>query len=110
VIPALERDVAVPRSSSASRGERPGVSRHFASLAAEAIVDVGRDIVIVDDVVTKGSTAIAVAPRLAEDYPQADIKLFALVRTKGFVPEIDRIVDPTTGTIRLVYDEGDRQP
>jgi orotate phosphoribosyltransferase-like protein len=74
------------------------------------MVGITERIVIVDDVITKGSTALAAASRLAEIYPDADMKVFALVRTKGLVPDIDRILDPTTGIVRLVGDEGDRQP
>lgn len=110
VVPCLRRTVAVQKSARAPRGERPQVSRHFESLAVQPMVGITERIVIVDDVITKGSTALAAASRLAEIYPDADMKVFALVRTKGLVPDIDRILDPTTGIVRLVGDEGDRQP
>jgi hypothetical protein len=110
VVPALARNSAVPKSSRAPRGERPAVSRHYESMTARAMVGVSETIVIVDDVVTKGSTALAAASRLADVYHEADIRLFALIRTKGRIPEVDQILDPETGLIRLVGDEGDRQP
>jgi len=67
-------------------------------------------VLVVDDVITKGSTALAAASRIAEISPEADVRVFALVRTKGLQPDVDRILDPTTGVVRLVADEGDRQP
>jgi orotate phosphoribosyltransferase len=86
------------------------VTQHYDSLRAHNRTDVGNRIVIVDDVVTKGSTALAAASCLAEVYPNAEIRLYAAIRTKGIVPDIDQILDPVSGTIQLVGDEGHRQP
>jgi predicted phosphoribosyltransferase len=109
-IPALERVEAVQKSSRAAPGERPAVSRHYDSLRAHSRVDVSDRILVVDDVVTKGATAIAAVSRLAESYPNAEVVLFAAIRTKGLVPEIDRILDPVMGIIRLNGDEVLREP
>jgi hypothetical protein len=108
--PALERHIAVPKSSRAQPGERPPVSQHYDSFRAQLRTDITDRILIVDDVVTKGSTALAAASRLAEAYPRADIRLFAVIRTKGMVPDIDQILDPVSGMIQLHGDECDRQP
>lgn len=110
VVPALERTEAVPKSAHAAPGERPSVSRHYESLNAHARVDVGDRILLIDDVMTKGATAIAAVSRLAECYPTADIALFAAIRTMGLVPEIERILDPTAGVIRLDGGAVDREP
>jgi hypothetical protein len=108
--PALERRIAVPKSSRAQPGERPSVTQHYNSLRAHKRTDVGNRILIVDDVVTKGSTALAAAARLAEVCPNADIRLFAAIRTKGIVPDIDQLLEPVSGTIQLVGADGNRQP
>ena len=58
-----------------------------------------KKIVLIDDVITRGATAIGVASRLKEVYPNADIKHFAVVRTisnpKNFVefnqPGVEKI-------------------
>lgn len=110
VAPALERAAAVPRSSRAAPGERPTSTRHYESFVAHARVDVGPRILLVDDVVTKGATALAAVSRLEECYPHAQIIVFAAIRTMGLVPEIDRILDPVTGIIRLVGGEPIREP
>lgn len=110
VVPVLERTTAVPRSARAAPGERPTVDKHYASLLAHARVDVTDRIVLVDDVITKGATAIAAASRLEETYPDAEIALFAAIRTKGLVPEVEQILDPTIGIIRLIDDEPHREP
>jgi hypothetical protein len=108
--PVLERVTAVTKSASAGPGERPRVSEHYESLRAVARIDVSHRIVLIDDVLTKGSTAIAAASRIAEAYPNAQIALFSVIRTKGMVPEIGQILDPAVGAIRVEGDEVDRQP
>ena len=110
VVPALERVDAVARSAHAAQGERPLTSVHFESLRAHGFVDVGASILVVDDVLTKGATALAAVSRLAEVYPDAQIATFALVRTMGLVAEIEQILDPAIGTIRLIDDEVRREP
>ena len=70
-----------------------------------------RDVLcLVDDVITKGATMLAAASRLAEIYPRATIVGFALVRTLGFVDDIDRIVEPAVGTITFRGDAAVREP
>lgn len=109
VVPALERMFAVPKSARAAPGERPPISLQYESLRAHSMVDVSDRILLVDDVVTKGATAIAAISRLAEIYPEARISLFATILTKGLVPDIDRILDPAVGRIRLVNGEPQRE-
>lgn len=109
-VPALERVEAIARSAHTAQGERPPPSAHFESLRAQGFVDVGRSILVVDDVLTKGATALGAVARLAEVYPDAQIATFALVRTMGLVAEIEQILDPAAGTIRLIDGEARREP
>ena len=60
-----------------------------------------RNITIIDDVVTKGATLLAAASLLANAFPDARVRAFALVRTMGLVPDIERIVEPVVGRIGL---------
>jgi hypothetical protein len=62
-------------------------------------------IILVDDVVTKGRTLLAAALRLREVFPRARIKAFALFRTMGFDAELDQVADPCVGEI--VWRAGD---
>ena len=68
------------------------------------------ELCLVDDVITKGATLLAAASRLRETYPHARIVAFALVRTLGFVEDIERIVEPALGTITLRSGEAVREP
>ncbi len=58
-------------------------------------------ITLIDDVITRGRTSFAAAWRLHEIYPDADIRVFAIIRTQGLLPEIEALRDPSVGVIRL---------
>ena len=60
---------------------------------------------------TKGATLLATASHVQQLFPEAEVCGFALVRTCGLVPEIEQIIDPCVGMIRLLPDgDVDRQP
>ncbi len=100
VLAVVRRTTPVPKSSQAARGERPTVARHIASLGLDSVLADPKRITIVDDVVTKGRTLLATASLLAAQFPDAEMRAFALVRTMGLLPDIEKIVAPTVGVIR----------
>jgi hypothetical protein len=53
---------------------------------------------------------LAAAARLRSALPYADIRAFALIRTQGFFPHLERLVEPCQGVVR--WDGGDarREP
>lgn len=69
------------------------------SLAVQRGILSPRTIVIVDDFVTKGASLLAAATRIQEAFPEAEVLGFALIRTLGLVPEIEKILSPCTGRI-----------
>ncbi len=111
VEPCVRRAVRVPKSAYAGVGERPTAKTHLESLAVETALARPTRIAVVDDVVTKGATLIAVASVVKDLFPDADVRVFAMLRTMGLQPEVEQIVDPCVGTIRLTaWGEADRQP
>jgi len=106
----LERATAIPKSAFAERGARPGYRDNRASLKANLELGSPTKITLVDDVVTKGTSLLSAAHVLAEAYPGAEIRGFAVVRTLGLQPEIDAVLEPCVGIIRLQGDEGVRLP
>ncbi|MBL8144457.1 MAG: hypothetical protein JNM38_25300 [Acidobacteria bacterium] len=76
---ALSRTTAIRKS--ATSPDRPTVQEHVASLHAQASVDVEDVVVLVDDVVTRGSTILGCAWRLADVMPKVTIRAFAFART-----------------------------
>lgn len=97
--PRLTRIKAVPKSAYSRRGERPTVKDHLDSMHCETALLSPESIVVVDDVVTKGSTLLAASSQLHSAFPQAKVKGFALVRTIGLKPEIEKILEPCLGRI-----------
>lgn len=111
VLPCLTRTEAVPKSAFAAPGERPMPERHYATMRVEReLLEVPKRITLVDDFVTKGATLIAAASRVKEAFPAADVRVFALVRTMGLIPDIEAIGAPCVG--RITFDGFDvhRQP
>ena len=94
------RKFAVPKSAYAVPGQRPTVQIHYASFQmTDQQLDVTQNIVLIDDIVTKGRTLLAAATMVAQAYPGARIRAFALIRYTGFVSDIEHVVQPCIGTI-----------
>lgn len=108
----LQRIHAVRKSSTAAGGKRPTVAKHYASFAIEhaGVPGASGQIVLIDDVVTKGRTLLAAATRLQEAFPFARIRAFALLRTMGLVPGVGQLLDPCVGEIRWKAGDAYRNP
>jgi predicted amidophosphoribosyltransferase len=107
----LRRVRTVRKSATAAPGARPTVQDHYDTLTADGIDGPGRsDVVLIDDVVTKGRTLLAAALRLREALPTADVRAFALLRTLGYAFDIERSWVPCVGTIEWKGDDARRCP
>jgi hypothetical protein len=95
----LRRIVPIRKSATAPCRCRPSVQAQFDSLAVDGTLLAPAQLMLVDDVVTKGRTLLAGAQRLREAFPGAQVQGFALLRTMSMVPEIERLLDPCLGTI-----------
>jgi hypothetical protein len=107
----LRRIRAVRKSSTAAPGARPSVQAHFDTMVVEpADISGVSHVVLVDDVVTKGRTLLAASLRLREVLPEADVRGFALLRTMGYSPVLDRFLMPCMGKILWTRDDARRSP
>ena len=83
------------------RGRRPLAREHYDTVEIiEPMHEIG-DIILVDDVVTSGATILGVASKLAERFPDSEIKAFAAVRTISNPLEFTNMMRPAKGTITL---------
>ena len=106
VLPCVERVTAVRKSSSSPAKERPSVAEHYDSLDVQDQLIKPTQITLVDDVLTQGRTMVACALRLLEAFPEAEIRCFAIIRTQGFVDNVETIVEPSTGVIHYYQTSG----
>ena len=105
VWPTLQRVTAAPKSAFAAPGERPEIQVHVTSLEVVDRLPRMARVLLVDDFVTKGRTLLAAASVLANTFPGVEVRGFAVVRTMGLVPDIERIASPVVGEIR--FERGD---
>lgn len=99
----VERAYAVPKSSTSAPGQRPTLNTHYQSFRVKNKLLMPPRITLIDDVLTKGCTAGAAAECLRLRYPNADIKIFAVMRTQSFI-DITAVQDPSVGTITVNLD------
>ncbi|HEY0747384.1 MAG TPA: phosphoribosyltransferase [Steroidobacteraceae bacterium] len=106
----LHRVCAVPKSATAAPGKRPSVTRHYESFHVEPPFDDIANVLLIDDVVTKGRTLLAAAARVREAIPGVHVRAFALLRTLGLAPYIENLLDPCRGEIRWRSGDAQRIP
>jgi hypothetical protein len=107
VLPCLTRTRAVRKSATSQADQRPRPTEHFESLAVQGNLGSTEDIVIVDDIVTRGHTMIGAANRLLEAFPSARIHAFAAMRTVSGWMDFSHIYDPQIGLIEYREDSDD---
>lgn len=112
ILPCLTRKRAVQKAAYAAPGGRPTAQMHLESMAMQEqrALDKAERITVIDDFVTRGDTLLAAASLVQWAFPDALVQAFAIVRTLGLVPEIDRIIHPCVGRIRRNGDEAEREP
>ena len=101
---SLERIKPVSKSAWSAPGERPSPFTHYDSLAAQSNFNNATDIVLIDDVITRGSTLLGAANRLLTVFPNAQIRAFAAMRTVSNADEFKHWIDPIVGRITLRSD------
>lgn len=99
VATCLSRVVPVPKSAFSKPEDRATPTQHCESMEVERMLMVPKNILLVDDLVTKGSTFLGAACRIAELYPNTRIKAFAAMRTVSQERDFVRIMEPCEGTI-----------
>ncbi len=100
----------MPKSSSVPASSRPKASDHHKSMRVKESLPNPKEIVLVDDVITRGATILGAANRIAEAFPNSVIRVFAAMRTISNPDEFTSFLDPCTGTIELSGDGTLRKP
>ncbi|MFT4309091.1 MAG: phosphoribosyltransferase [Candidatus Woesearchaeota archaeon] len=108
--PCLQRFIPVQKSSYSVSSERPKPTEHYNSIKVIPQVHQPRSILLIDDVITRGSTMQGCASLLKKHFPNIPIKGFALIRTISNPHEFAKYNDSCIGVISLVNEESFRTP
>jgi len=97
ILTVVSRSTAVPKS--AGSAIRPPLDQHLNSLTVQARLNPPSRLLLVDDVVTSGTTMMACAIKLAQAFPGVPVSGFALARVQSvgnpprvFEPLVEQIV------------------
>ncbi len=101
VVPCLVRVKPVSKAALSPPQERPTAAEQYGSMSVQKRLSQPSEIVLVDDIVTRGATLLGAANRLADVFPQTRIRAFAAIRTISNPDEFSKVYDPCTGTITL---------
>lgn len=106
----LIRTKPLPRASTSLAENRPKAIDHFNTLAVNAILSNPSEILLVDDVITRGATSLGAANRLAEAFPNAKIRVFVAMRAVSPPDKFVDVYDPRKGIVELVGSNTYRRP
>ena len=98
-VPCLSRVKFVPKSATSRPEDRATPIRHYETMEAKRLLIEPKNILLVDDLVTRGATFLGAAWRIAKLYPHSRIRAFAAMRTVSDGNKFDGIMDPREGTI-----------
>jgi len=110
VVECLSRVTPLPKSATSFAVNRPKAADHYDSIGVKKILFEPDEILLVDDVVTRGATLLGAANKLADAFPNARIRAFTAMRTISNPQDFVKINDPCIGTITLVGDDTFRDP
>ena len=98
--PCLKRIKPVQKAAYAvPSNRRPKAIEHYNSIECQQLIHRPKEIVLIDDIITRGSTLLGCASRLKEIFPDVPIRAFAVIRTISHPDDFKKIEDPCIGTI-----------
>lgn len=101
VSPCLSRIKSVPKAARSLPKDRPKPTDHYNSISVQKSMDQPGKLLLIDDVITRGSTLLGAANRLSDVFPNTPILAFAAIRTISNPQEFTKIYEPCTGMITL---------
>jgi hypothetical protein len=101
VLPCLSRVTSVPKAATSQAKDRPKPADHYRTISVQKPINQPSKIILIDDVITRGSTLLGVANRLADVFPDTPIYAFAAMRTISNPREFNKVYDPCSGEITL---------
>jgi predicted amidophosphoribosyltransferase len=111
MLSCLQRIQPLPKSATSLAENRPKAVDHYRTIGIQKIfAEEPEEILLIDDVVTRGATLLGAANKLADVFPNAKIRAFAVMRTISVPEEFKAIISPCKGTIQLFGVDTYREP
>lgn len=111
VYPCLKRIKPVQKAAYAvPSSKRPKAIEHYNSIECQQLVHRPKGIVLIDDIITRGSTLLGCASKVKEIFPDVPILAFAVIRTISDPDDLIKIEDPCVGIITLSGNDTIRKP
>jgi predicted amidophosphoribosyltransferase len=108
VVACLVRTTALRKAARTDPSERPKPQEHIDTISVQSqISEQPNEILLVDDIVTRGATLLGAANRLAEVFPGAQVRGFAAMRTISDPSDFVATYEPCSGTIQYRERTGD---
>jgi predicted amidophosphoribosyltransferase len=109
VIACLARITPIRKAAWSGASNRPTPSEQYQTMGVQGSISElkPKEIVLVDDIVTRGATSLGAANRLVEAFPEARIRVFAAMRTISNSSEFEALYKPVSGTITYREDRDD---
>ncbi len=109
VVECLARVKPIRKAAISDPSQRPSPAEQFETIGVQGRISEPKpdEIVLVDDIVTRGATLLGAANRLAEAFPSAQVRGFATMRTISDSSEFERLYHPVQGIIRYREATGD---
>ena len=108
--PCLKRIKPIPKAAYSEPSERPKAIDHYNSIICQSLIPIPHEIVLIDDIVTRGSTLLGCASKLREFFPDIPIRAFAVFRTISDSSLFKEIEDSCVGEITLRGNDTFREP
>jgi hypothetical protein len=101
IVECLFRRVPLRKSATSDPKDRPTAPQHFNSIGIQTnLISNPTEILLVDDIITRGATTLGAANRLYMAFPNAKIRVFAAIRTVSYPDKFENIYDARFGTIK----------
>lgn len=110
VVECLKRVTPLQKAATSLAEDRPKAAQHYASMQVQKMLSEPEEILLIDDVVTRGATLLGAANKMADAFPSARIRAFAAMRTISRPSDFVATYDPQMGTIELVGNGTLRRP
>lgn len=107
ILAVVRRTTAVPKS--AGSAARPRLDQHVRSFTVEPRLAPPSRLLVVDDVVTSGTTIMACAIKLALAFPGVPVSGFALARVQS-TGNPTRVLDPIIERVTMSGQRCKREP